>query len=59
MIDLLKLRNEARVEGYRFFDQHIRNLPKNSGGSSNTFDIDYHNNDVDAFRHAYVSSVFT
>ncbi|MCX6118783.1 MAG: hypothetical protein NT027_14680 [Proteobacteria bacterium] len=39
MIDLLKLRNEARVEGYRFFDQHIRNLPKNSGGSSNTFDI--------------------
>ena len=59
MIDPSKLRNEARDEGYRYFDKHIRNLPKNSNGSFNELAYGYHNNDVDAFRHAYVSGVFT
>jgi hypothetical protein len=59
MIDPRKLRNEARDEGYRYFDKHIRNLPKNSDGSFNELADGYHNNDVDAFRHAYVSGVFT
>jgi hypothetical protein len=59
MIDPRKLRNDARDEGYRYFDKHIRNLPKNSDGSFNELSEGYHNNDVDAFRHAYVSGVFT
>lgn len=59
MIDPRKLRNEARDECYRYFDTHIRKLPKNPDGSFNEFAEGYHNNDVDAFRHAYVSGVFT
>ncbi len=50
---------EARIEAYRHFDQAIRALPKSPNGA---FDEDlggFMDNDVDAFRHAYVSGVFT
>jgi hypothetical protein len=53
------LRTEAKNEAYRYFDSNIRSLPKNSDGTFNEFAPGYHNNDVDAFRHAYVSGVFT
>lgn len=51
--------DEARDEAYDYFDRHIRRLPKKADGkvNSNTRGLD--DNDVDAFRHAYVSGVFT
>ena len=55
----LNLRDEAKMEGYLYFDQHIRGLPKNPDGSINEFAHGFADNDVDAFRHAYVSGVFT
>ncbi|MCX6128222.1 MAG: hypothetical protein NTX25_04060 [Proteobacteria bacterium] len=53
------LRDEAKMEGYLYFDKHIRKLPKNPDGSINEFSLGFADNDVDAFRHAYVSGVFT
>jgi hypothetical protein len=53
------LKNEAENEAYIYFDQHIRPLPKNKDGSFNFLAPGFNENDVDAFRHAYVSGVFT
>lgn len=53
------LSKEAEMEGYHYFDKHIRNLPKNVDGTINTLASGFGDNDVDAFRHAYVSGVFT
>jgi hypothetical protein len=53
------LKTEARDKGYEYFDANIRKLPRKSDGSFNEFDPTYLNTDVDAFRHAYVSGVFT
>ncbi len=52
-------RQEAENEAYQYFNDNIRPLPKKADG---TWDIDsgaFSNNDVDAFRHAYVSGVCT
>lgn len=54
--DLMK---EAQVEGYVYFDKTIRGLPKNPDGTVNIYASGLADNDVDAFRHAYVSGVFT
>lgn len=54
-----ELRDEAEREGYQFFDTAIRPLPKNEDGSINSSAAGFGDNDVDAFRHAYVSGVFT
>jgi hypothetical protein len=53
------LKDEAEMEGYIYFDKHIRALPKKPDGTVDTLQPGFHNNDVDAFRHAYVSGVFT
>ena len=53
------LSKEAELEGYRYFDANIRTLPKNPDGSINTLAPGFADNDVDAFRHAFVSGVFT
>jgi hypothetical protein len=50
---------EARVEAYEYFDRHIRRLPKKSDGKIISRGPELDDNDVDAFRHAYVSGVFT
>jgi acylphosphatase len=50
---------EAQVEGYVYFDKTIRRLPKNPDGTVNIYASGLADNDVDAFRHAYVSGVFT
>ncbi len=50
---------DARAEAYEYFDRHIRNLPKNADGTVNVRSPGLDDNDVDAFRHAYVSGVFT
>ncbi len=47
------------MEGYVYFDKYIRALPKNPDGTINTFAPGFSDNDVDAFRHAYGSGVFT
>ena len=53
------LRNEAEAEGYEFFDRNIRALPRDKTGKIDSSLGGFHDNDVDAFRHAYVSGVFT
>lgn len=55
--DLLK--DEACLEGYQYFDANIRQLPKKPDGSFDEANLVFVNSDVDAFRHAYVSAIFT
>jgi hypothetical protein len=49
---------EAEMDGYVYFDINIRPLPKKVDGSIDTAKPGFHDNDVDAFRHAYVSGIF-
>lgn len=51
--------NEATEEAYAYFDLRIRRLPKSKNGKVNIRAHGLEDNDVDAFRHAYVSGVFT
>lgn len=53
------LKDEALLEIYTFIDENIRKLPKKSDGSFDEGDSEFINNNVDAFRHAYVSGVYT
>lgn len=50
---------EARGDAYEYFDRHIRRLPKKGDGTIDPDAPSLNDNDVDAFRHAYVSGVFT
>ena len=49
----------ARFEAYEYFNQKIRPLPKLKNGKINVNANGLDDNDIDAFRHAYVSGVFT
>ncbi|MDB2426170.1 hypothetical protein N9W41_01350 [bacterium] len=53
------LKDEARDEAYEYFDKNIRSLTKDSKGKIDIAASGLADNDVDAFRHAYVSGVFT
>lgn len=53
------LRNEAEAEAYSYFHHNIRPLPQDSSGKTDIYSGKLWNNDADAFRHAYVSGVFT
>lgn len=53
------LKDEARDEAYEYFDKEVRSLPRDKGGEIDPFAKGLEDNDVDAFRHAYVSAVFT
>ena len=46
---LLKEKKDAEFEAYQYFNNHIRKIDPDKDG---------HNNELDAFRHAYVSGVF-
>ena len=46
-----------RQEAYVYFDKNIRSLPKKESGEFDESGGAMHNNDVDAFRHSYVSGV--
>ena len=59
MIDPFSLKNEARDEAYEYFDKNIRPLVKNPDGKVDPTAFGLADNDVDAFRHAFVSGVFT
>ena len=52
-------RDEARDEAYEYFDKNFRPLKKDGSGRVDPGATGLENNDVDAFRHAYVSGVFT
>ena len=58
-INVFELKDEALEEAYEYFDKNIRSLPKNKDGKVDQFARGLVDNDVDAFRHAYVSGVFT
>lgn len=49
----------AENEAYQYFHQQIRSLPKTKTNQWDFKTGEFHNNDVDAFRHAYVSGVLT
>ncbi len=51
-----ELRDEAANEGYIFIDKYLRNLPKKSDGTIDLHASGFQDNEVDAMRHAYVSS---
>lgn len=53
------LKNEAEQEVYRLIDERYRTLPKTKDGSIDTLAPGFHDNDIDALRHAYVSGVYT
>ncbi len=53
------LRDESETEAYEYFDKSVRALPKDSSGTIDAKRGGFSDNDVDAFRHAYVSAVFT
>lgn len=55
----LILKDEARDEAYAYFDKKIRPLLRDASGKIDPSANGLENNDVDAFRHAYVSAVFT
>lgn len=57
-LKIFSLVNDARDESYEIFDKKVRPLPKNEDGSFRITNA-FHDNDVDAFRHAYVSGVVT
>lgn len=58
-LDIFELKSKSELEAYEFFDKYIRNLQKNSDGSFNKLAGGFDDNDVDAFRHAFTSGVFT
>jgi hypothetical protein len=58
MINVFKLKDEALDEAYVYFDKKIRSLPKDENVRVDRFAHGLVDNDVDAFRHAYVSAVF-
>lgn len=53
------LKDQAQAEAYKYFDRNVRELPKLSNGQVNPTAVGLQDNDIDAFRHAYVSGVFT
>jgi hypothetical protein len=53
------LMEEACKESYQYFHKKIRPLPINSKGDFSETANEFTDNDVDAFRHAYVSGRFT
>lgn len=59
MNPLSELKEQAQDEAYEYFDKHIRKLERLPNGKVNPHATGLHDNDVDAFRHAYVSGVFT
>ena len=57
--DPFSLKDTARDEAYEYFDKNIRALTKDSEGKIDPTALGLADNDIDAFRHAYVSGVFT
>jgi len=58
MHNIYKLKEQAKEEAYAYFDKNIHPLPKDSLGNIDETGDGFVDNDIDAFRHAYVSGVF-
>jgi hypothetical protein len=52
-------RVKYKEEIYTLIDKYYKKLPKDTNGNFDEFQEGFHNNDVDALRHAYVSGRFT
>ncbi len=50
------LKNEAELQSYQYFDKLVRTLPRKKNGDFDS--AQFGDNDVDAFRHAFVSGIF-
>ena len=59
LVNPFKLKEQGIIEAYKYFDKHIRKLTRNKNGEIDQFADGLVDNDVDAFRHAYTSGVFT
>lgn len=59
MRNILLIKQQAENEAYEYFHENIRALPETSQGFWDFASGEFADNDVDAFRHAYVSGVFT
>jgi hypothetical protein len=59
MSNIISLKWEAEKEAYDYFDKNIRALKKNEKGEVDNTASGLVDNDVDAFRHAYVSGAYT
>ena len=59
MSNFYTLKSEAEKEAYEYFDRNIRTLIKNKTGEVDNTASGLVDNDVDAFRHAYVSGRYT
>jgi hypothetical protein len=59
MKNIFTIKEQALTEAYKYFDEHIRPLPKDKTGQVDKTAFGLADNDADAFRHAYVSGVFT
>ena len=59
MINIITLKNEATKEAYSYFSINIRQLIMKENGEVDLLENILWDNDVDAFRHAYVSGVYT
>lgn len=59
MSNFYTLKSEAEKESYEYFDENIRDLIKNKNGEVDNTASGLVDNDVDAFRHAYVSGRYT
>ena len=58
MANIITLKGEAEKEAYSYFSENIRSLVMKENG-----EVDYNknvlwDNDIDAFRHAYVSGIY-
>lgn len=58
-IKVYDLRFDARDEVYEFIDKYYKSMPKISDGTINVRAHGLADNDIDAFRHSYVSGVYT
>jgi hypothetical protein len=56
---ILDLKREYETEAYQYFHDNVRSFPLDKNGQIIISAETAHNNDVDAFRHAYVSGAFT
>lgn len=56
---ILELKLKYETEAYQYFHNNIRKFPLDENGQAIINAETAHNNDVDAFRHAYVSGSFT
>jgi hypothetical protein len=56
---MFKTKSKAELEAYQYFNDNIRKFPRDKNGNAVIDKTTARDNDVDAFRHAYVSGVYT